>query len=102
MPHRLCALALALALTLGSSAPAAAAGPPAPTANRLAALACLLAAAGVPLGGKAIRSDVDLNGVAVLTLAGGVTITITYLDLNGDHVFTCGEPVTSVTIQPPA
>jgi|SRR6266487_64210 len=102
MQPRIVALGLALTLTLGSITPVAAEGPPAPTATRIAGIACLLAAAGVPLAGNAIVSDVDHDGLAVLTLGGGVTVTVAYLDLNGDHVFTCGEPITSVTIKPPA
>jgi hypothetical protein len=45
---------------------------------------------------------VDANGVAVLTLQGGVTVTVTYVDVGHNGVFTCGEPITSVTITPPA
>jgi hypothetical protein len=101
-PHRLLGSVLGLTLALAPTAAAVAAGPPAVTANRLAAIACLLAAAGVPLGGQAIVSDVDANGVAVLTLQGGVSVRVTYIDTDSNGVFTCGEPITSVTITPPA
>jgi hypothetical protein len=98
----LCGVVLGMGAIFAAVTPAFAAGPPPAAANRLAATACLLAAAGVPLGGHAIVSDVDFDGVAVLTLAGGVTVTVTYVDLNGNHLFTCGEPITSVTFSPPS